>query len=80
MQRWVHPEKRRYYLAELDRDLLGDWVLVRAWGALGSRLGQVRQTIVQSEEEGQRLLRAIERRRHQRGYQVVEGVVIGASV
>lgn len=72
MQRWVHPEKRRYYLAELDRDLLGDLVLVRAWGALGSKLGQVRQTVVESEAEGDKMLRAIERRRRKRGYQSVQ--------
>ncbi len=80
MQRWVHPEKRRYYRVSLDRDLFGDLVLVRAWGGLGSNLGQVRQTVVGSEEEGERLLRGIERRRRQRGYVVVEGSAIGEAL
>jgi hypothetical protein len=78
-QRWVHPEKRRYYRVELRRDLLEDLVLIQAWGALGSRLGQVRQTVVESEEEGERLLRAIERRRQQRGYVIFEGEAVATE-
>jgi hypothetical protein len=33
--RWIHPEKARYSEAELCRDLLGDWTLVRGWRRLG---------------------------------------------
>jgi hypothetical protein len=30
MWRWVNPDNRRYYQADLVQDLLGDWMLVRA--------------------------------------------------
>jgi hypothetical protein len=44
MWRWVNPEKHRYYQADLIRDLFGDWVLVSAWGSLGSNRGAQRKT------------------------------------
>lgn len=71
MQRWENPEKARYYQADLVVDLLGDWVVVTAWGGLDSRLGQVRRTWVTSEEEGRRRLLEIEKRRRQRHYRAV---------
>ena len=36
MRRWVHPEKARYYQADLVEDLFGDWCVVTAWVGLGS--------------------------------------------
>ncbi|MGV0950965.1 MAG: WGR domain-containing protein [Azonexus sp.] len=71
MRRWVHPEKARYYQADLVVDLLGDWCVVTAWGGLGSHRGQVRRAMVASQEEGVKRLQEIERRRQQRGYQYV---------
>ena len=68
MLRWVHPEKARYYQADLVVDLLGDWCVITAWGGLGSHLGQVRRAVLASYEDGVKRLREIERRRRQRGY------------
>lgn len=68
MQRWIHPEKDRYYLVDLAEDLLGDWTLVLCWGALGSRRGRLRIVGVASEAEGVAQLEGIARRRRQRGY------------
>ncbi|WP_295389961.1 WGR domain-containing protein [uncultured Thiodictyon sp.] len=68
MRRWVHPEKARYYQADLVVDLLGDWSLITAWGGLESHRGQVRRALVASEAEGVKRLAQIERRRRQRGY------------
>jgi predicted DNA-binding WGR domain protein len=71
MRRWVHPEKARYYQADLVEDLLGDWCVITAWGGVGSHLGQVRRRMVASQEDGVKRLAAIEKRRRQRGYQCV---------
>jgi len=48
MPRWIHPEKARYYQAELVEDLLGDWTVVVCWGGLGSRRGGHRTQYVMS--------------------------------
>ncbi len=72
MLRWVHPEKRRYYQADLIEDLLGDWSVVTAWGGLDSHRGQVRRAWVPSYADGIERLREIGKRRRQRGYRSVE--------
>jgi hypothetical protein len=68
MWRWVNREKARYYHAELTADLFGGWNVITAWGALGSRHGQMRRSWVPSYKEGLQRLAAIDRRRQQRGY------------
>ena len=73
MRRWVHPEKARYYQADLDVDLLGDWSVITAWGGLGSHWRRVRKTWVPTYQDGLKRLREIEKRRRQRGYVVVDG-------
>ncbi len=68
MHRWINSQTNRYYLADLVQDLLGDWTLVRCWGARGSRRGRLRVTAVESEAAGQALIAAIGQRRRQHGY------------
>lgn len=61
----------RYYLVRCARDLFGDLVLSRYWGGLGSRRGGVRHCAMANANEALSALAAIERRRHQHGYQAV---------
>ena len=68
MHRWINTEKQRYYQAYLVKDLLGDWVLVRAWGSLNTARGSQRTDLVSSEADGLQKLVALDRRRQQRGY------------
>lgn len=70
MQRWINPEKGRYYLVDLVEDLLGDWTLVLCWGALGSGRGQMRVMVVPSRSAGLEQMETIAKRRRQRGYQL----------
>ena len=68
MWRWTHPEKHRYYQADLVKDLFDDWQVITAWGGVGSRRGGRRNLYVPSQEAGLQQLAAIDRRRRQRGY------------
>jgi predicted DNA-binding WGR domain protein len=72
MWQWVNLEKRRYYQAELVRDLFGDWVLIKVWGSLGASLGGQRITVVANHETGIEAIRALDTRRKKRGYVSVE--------
>ncbi|EXJ14292.1 hypothetical protein [Imhoffiella purpurea] len=72
MYRWIQPEKDRYYQAHLVEDLFGDWTLVACWGDLHSRRSQVRKTGVSSYAAGLERLKAIDRRRRQSGYRLVQ--------
>ena len=60
----------RYYEALLQQDLFG-WVVVRVWGGIGTRLGQVRTTPVNSYAEGTREVDKIIHQRAVRHYQLV---------
>ena len=65
---WIHRGKGRYYKAQLGQDLLGAWVLIRAWGSLTSHHGRVVQTIFDNKIAGAKALEDVIRRRLQRGY------------
>ncbi len=78
MWRWVNPEKRRYYQADLIRDLFGDWVLVSAWGSLGSNRGAQRKTLVPSYEAGLERIKEIAKKRQQRGYRAEHDAHLGS--
>jgi hypothetical protein len=65
---WINLEKRRYYRTVVQRDLLGDWTLVRSWGSLDSHRGQVRTELVSSYERCLKVIGDIDKRRAYRGY------------
>jgi hypothetical protein len=44
-------ENRRYYRAIIQRDLLGEWTLVRSWGSLDSNRGQMRTELINTYDQ-----------------------------
>jgi len=79
MHRWVHHEKRRYYQAFVLEDLLGDWEVVSAWGALDSKRGGTMRKVVESREAAETAVAEIGKRRRQRGY-VADEACMAATV
>ena len=65
-QRWETPI--RYYTLVVQRNLFGQWELVRAWGGRGTRLGAVRVDPAASFDEASSLMDAESLRRQRRGY------------
>lgn len=70
--RWEHPEKKRYYVARLQKDLLGDWVVTKIWGGLGSAGGRVVHILCESEKDGVFLIEKISKVRSRRGYVLIQ--------
>ena len=68
MHRWIQTEKARYYQAILMKDLFGEWILIMAWGALGSKHGGMRSTPVPSYAAGLARIVEIDKRRKRHGY------------
>jgi predicted DNA-binding WGR domain protein len=64
----------RYYEVDLYRDLWGEWLLARAWGRRGTRLGRVRVAPCGSRDEGLARIAAILKQRQQRWYRLVASV------
>jgi hypothetical protein len=67
-QRWINADTARYYRVQLEEDLFGAWKLIACWGALHSRQGGMRVTLLASLDEGVEQLERIAKRRRQRGY------------
>lgn len=67
---FVNVQRRRWYQLELMRDLLGDLVVVRRWGGLGSRLGNCSVHVPQSLAEARTCIERELARRLARGYQL----------
>ena len=65
---WINETKRRYYQAEVVRDLFGEWVLVTAWGGMDSHRGRMRSTLLASYADGLERIEALDQRRRKRGY------------
>ncbi len=68
MWRWINPNNRRYYQADLVKDLFGDWTLVKIWGGLGTRRGNYGITGVSSYDDGLLKIDALGDNREKRGY------------
>ena len=68
MFRWENPEKRRYYQVSLQKDLLGDWVLSKAWGGIGQKFGRMVHMPCRSLQEAEAMVERIARIRKNRGY------------
>ena len=67
--RW--QSSTRYYLTFIYQDLLGDWIVHRAWGSLFNALGSEQCDVVSSKEDGLRSVEDIHKRRTQRKYEFV---------
>ena len=68
--RW--ESKRRYYTARLSQDLLGDWVIERAWGGLFNQMGNTAQDVASSYREAVTAMVRINKERRARRYGIVQ--------
>jgi WGR domain len=58
----------RYYKAAITQDLFGNWIILRAWGRVKSRLGRTLALPVASYEDALTQLEQIHKKRLGRGY------------
>ena len=56
---WINPEKRRYYRATVQHDLLGFTVVVRDYGSLDTARGGRQVDIAVNELEAEKIVRRI---------------------
>jgi hypothetical protein len=64
MARWENDT--RWYEAEFIGDWLGDWVIIRRWGAHDSKRQGRKKKVVTNEAEGYRFLEKLDVRRKKR--------------
>ncbi len=71
MWHWINPDNRRYYQADLIKDLFVDWTLVKTWGSLATRRGNYSITGVSTYSDGLLMSNALGGNREKRGYVLV---------
>lgn len=67
---WINPTNKRYYSLSYQQDLLADWILTRTNGALGTKLGQVKQLVCNNYQEGLKFIEETKKKRAKRGYEL----------
>ncbi|MFN4267052.1 MAG: WGR domain-containing protein [Aquabacterium sp.] len=70
MQRW--ESRHRYYQALIQRNLFGEWELLRIWGRKGAALGRQVMTPCASLADADALLNRIAKVRARHGYRLVQ--------
>ena len=68
MHYWTNDKTRRYYRADVVRDLWGGLVVVRTTGAMDSRRGRVMSFPVADAIEADKMLTAVINTRIKNGY------------
>lgn len=66
--------ERRGYTLTVERDLLGDLVLIRRWYGLGNRRGGFKREVFLQEGEARKAIGRICRSRLQHGYHLLGSV------
>lgn len=64
----------RYYHCELKQNLFADWIVVKAWGTIGTKRGRMMENSCSSYTEAQETFQAVFKRRKYREYQLVSSV------
>ena len=62
----------RYYKVYLYRDLFGDWMVTKVWGAINSRLGNYTHQMFYEYIDARNCINEIIERRKERGYLLVQ--------
>jgi len=77
IDRWqlkIWHSETRYYRAEIKQDLFGQWLMECQWSGLWQKGGRRTITPLNSYEEGQIAMKAIEKKRQAHGYYEVRNV------
>ena len=63
--------EHRWYSADIQKDLLGDWVLECRWGRIGNKATGGQRLLAESESAARELMEQVKNRRRKRGYQLL---------
>jgi len=68
----IWQSETRYYRAEIKQDIFGSWILERQWSGLWQKGGRSTIALLDSYEEGQSAMQAIQKKRQAHGYHEVQ--------
>lgn len=71
IDKWKRQDWRkntRHYSCEVRQNLFGQWVVLRRWGRMSAKQGQLLEQVCDHYEEGLQVFESVEKRRAKRGY------------
>ncbi|MCF1193167.1 WGR domain-containing protein [Mangrovimonas sp. AS39] len=68
---WLNREKSRYYTIAIEKYATGNIILNHRWGGCNSNRGGKKNILVQTEEEVQKFISKMMKRRKSRGYELI---------
>ncbi len=68
---WTNTKKNRYYKIRVHKDMLNDTVLTFTWGGKNNRKGNHKHLVVSSEQEIEKQISEMMKRRCNRGYDFI---------
>lgn len=71
LYKWLNREKSRYYTIAVHKTFPDEIVLNYAWGGCNSNRGGKKNLLVHTEEEAQKYITQMMKRRKSRGYELV---------
>lgn len=75
LYKWINREKSRYYTITVESNGFNHIVLNYRWGGCNSNRGGKKNVLVKTQEEAQRFINAMMKRRKSRGYDLVAPLV-----
>jgi len=76
---WLNKEKSRYYTITIQKQSQNEIVLSHSWGGLNSNRGGRKNMLVQTEEELQKCISSMMKRRKSRGYEFIADFLSNSS-
>jgi hypothetical protein len=71
-QNWSWKSEDRYYHLYLTQNLFGEWLIIRKWGGLRTRIHGSKTHYFHNLDEVGNSLKQIQKRRIARGYNLIE--------
>jgi hypothetical protein len=65
------PESARLFVADLQQDLLGDWIVTQCWSGKPQARGGGRVTVVNDQEAGFKMIQKIAQKKEKGGYRLI---------
>lgn len=73
--KWLNKEKARYYTICIQKQIPGEIVLNYSWGGCNSNRGGKKNILVHTEEEVQKYISLMMKRRKSRGYELIAPII-----
>jgi len=65
---WVNPQNNRYYRIVLQQNLFAEWVIIKIWGTLHTKLGNTKTYLCSSYEDALEKASQIAKQRTRKKY------------